>query len=1451
MASTDISQPLLFEIAWEVANKVGGIYTVIKTKAPVTVQEYGRRFCLIGPLSYKSAPMEVEALENPPNEAMKQTLEVLRKAGVKFLFGRWLIESSPLVLLFDVGSCYHRMNEWKADLWNVAGIPSPPDDTETSEAVVFGYLVAWFFGELVHQQQVHPDVSEDGTKTVPAIIAHFHEWLVGVALVLIRKRNINIATVFTTHATLLGRYLCAGDVDFYNNLRFFDVDAEAGKRGIYHRYCIERAATHCADVFTTVSHITAYESEWLLKRKPDGVLPNGLNVVKFSALHEFQNLHAQSKDKIHNFVRGHFYGHLDFDLENTVYFFTAGRYEYRNKGVDMFIESLARLNARLKECGSQITVVAFIIMPGSTHGFTVDALRGQAIMKQLHETVQDIQQSVGKRVFESAAKGIMPKEPMFTEQDLVLLKRRVYALKRDTLPPIVTHNMTDDASDPILRHIRQVQLFNGREDRVKVVFHPEFVNASNPLFGLDYEEFVRGCHLGVFPSYYEPWGYTPGECTVMGVPSITTNLSGFGCFMDEMISHPSDYGIYIVDRRLKSVDESVNQLADFMLEFCKKSRRQRINQRNRTERLSDLLDWKRMGLEYVKARWVAMRRKWPELVAKHESENELYEDEFEGYQSDANPLAMQREDLSSLKYHQKVPRPQSVPGSPKSRHEDDDDDEKSEGYFTHPPFVKEPPGLFDEPESYVRGKSNYLEPDQMIARLKALGQRGAAPGYRPPSGDFSAMSISGNYSSNPEPPKKNDVPKGFENFVEKVKKSETKNVEKQETKKEISNEVKPKRQEKEEKEEDPQKDKDEKEEDSQNKKDKDKKKDDQGTVEFMSVKLNLNQILFIAIPILYVLYQSISIDNQKMITWQHFRTELLEKGLVKSLEVVNNNIVRVYLRPDAPRPAGSPNAPNVAQYVFSIGSVENFERNFEIAQLELGIPRKEMIPVSFANEVSSLSLFLNFAPTLLFIGVLFWMSRRAGGGVGSGGQGIFGMGKSRAKLYNQETDVKVRFKDVAGMDEAKEEIMEFVKFLKDPKAYERLGAKIPKGAILSGPPGTGKTLMAKATAGEAGVPFLSVSGSEFVEMFVGVGSSRVRDLFQSAKKMAPCIIFIDEIDAIGKARGRGGFQSGGNDERESTLNQLLVEMDGFGSSEHVVVLAGTNRPDVLDSALLRPGRFDRHITIDKPDIRGRVELFKVHLHPIKIDPVIDVEILAKRLASLTPGFSGADIANVCNEAALIAARTVSENVNTKHFEQAIERVIAGLERKSRVLAPEEKKIVAHHEAGHAVAGWFLKHAHPLLKVSIIPRGVAALGYAQYLPQEQFLHSTDQILDQICMTLGGRVAEELFFDSVTTGASDDLQKVTKMAYAQVTTYGMSPVLGNISFGQNDNREQFQKPYSEETGRMIDDEVRRLIKFAYDRTVALLKERKAEVEKVALLLLEKEVIGRDDMVNLLGQ
>ncbi|KAG9307288.1 hypothetical protein G9A89_017116 [Geosiphon pyriformis] len=637
MVHRDVHNHLLFEIAWEVANKVGGIYTVIKSKAPVTCQEYGDRFTLIGPLAYKTASAEVEP-EEPTMPYVKEVLDGMSHYGVKYVYGRWLIEGAPRVLLFDTQSVINKLDEWKGDLWNIAHIPSPQNDTETNEAILFGYLVTWFLGEFVKLERSK------------AVIAHFHEWLSGVAIPLIRKRHIDVTTIFTTHATLLGRYLCAGSVDFYNNIANFAVDEEAGKRGIYHRYCVERAAAHCSDVFTTVSQITAYESEHLLKRKPDGVLPNGLNVVKFSAMHEFQNLHAVNKQKIHNFIRGHFYGYYDFDLENTLYFFTAGRYEYRNKGVDMFIESLARLNERLKACNSPITVVAFIVMPAATHSFTVEALKGQAVTKQLHETVKDITEKISQRIFEKAARytggevsgAVVNPAELLSPEEKVLLKRRVIALKRTTLPPIVTHNMADDNNDPILNQLRRLQLFNNPSDRVKVIFHPEFLNSNNPLIGLDYDDFVRGCHLGVFPSYYEPWGYTPAECTVMGLPSITTNLSGFGCYMDEMIENSSDYGIYIVDRRMKSVEESIQQLADYMLQFCQKTRRQRINQRNRTERLSDLLDWKLMGMEYVRARKLALHRAYP--------------DSFVG--SDIG-------DLGNLKV--KIPKPLSAPGSPRIR----------------------------------------------------------------------------------------------------------------------------------------------------------------------------------------------------------------------------------------------------------------------------------------------------------------------------------------------------------------------------------------------------------------------------------------------------------------------------------------------------------------------------------------------------------------------------------------------------------------------------------------------------------------------------------------------------------------------------------------------------------------------------------------------------------------
>ncbi|KAI1813964.1 ATP-dependent metallopeptidase Hfl [Poronia punctata] len=601
----------------------------------------------------------------------------------------------------------------------------------------------------------------------------------------------------------------------------------------------------------------------------------------------------------------------------------------------------------------------------------------------------------------------------------------------------------------------------------------------------------------------------------------------------------------------------------------------------------------------------------------------------------------------------------------------------------------------------------------------------------------------------------------------------------------------------------------------------------------------------VATGIAYYLYNSLTPESGREITWQELRRNFLDKGLVDKMVVAGHKVV-VELNREATQsmyPDSAATRPGF-NYYFSIASVEAFERRLDEAQEELGIPSSDRIPVSYAGESNLMNLLLAFGPTVLLVGLLLYASRRGPGGAGGSG-GVFGFGKSKAKRFSHETAIKVKFSDVAGMDEAKQEIMEFVSFLKKPERFQKLGAKIPRGAILAGPPGTGKTLLAKATAGESGVPFFSVSGSEFVEMFVGVGASRVRDLFATARKNAPCIVFIDEIDAIGRARAEGQ-RFGGNDEREATLNQILTEMDGFNTSEQIVVLAGTNRVDILDKALMRPGRFDRHINIDAPTMAGRQDIFKVYIKKIVTNE--EIEYLSGRLASLTPGFAGADIANCVNEAALIAARNNATAVTLQHFEQAIERVIGGLERKSLVLDPVEKKTVAYHEAGHAICGWYFRYADPLLKVSIIPRG-KGLGYAQYLPGDAYLMNYNQLMDRMAMTLGGRISEEIHFTTVTTGASDDFSKVTRMATAMVTQWGMSDKIGPIFF-QNDES-KIHKPFSETTGQKIDEEVRRIVDEAYKKCKDLLLEKKKEVGIVAEELLKKEVLVRDDMVRLLGK
>jgi AFG3 family protein len=586
--------------------------------------------------------------------------------------------------------------------------------------------------------------------------------------------------------------------------------------------------------------------------------------------------------------------------------------------------------------------------------------------------------------------------------------------------------------------------------------------------------------------------------------------------------------------------------------------------------------------------------------------------------------------------------------------------------------------------------------------------------------------------------------------------------------------------------------------------------------------------------------------------------EMITNKDIDKIVVVNKDQAEIYLKKEALESGRYPKLPKPGtgfglalpkpNFTYNIGDISNFEPNLLESQKSAGYTDKELIYPEYQSRKNWIGDIISWSlPLVLLIAFWLFMMRRMSGGGGAGAGGIFSVGKSRAQIFDKDTNVKLNFNDVAGLEEAKTEVMEIVDFLKNPKKYTNLGGKIPKGALLIGPPGTGKTLLAKAVAGEANVPFFSISGSDFVEMFVGVGASRVRDLFKQAKEKAPCIVFIDEIDAVGRARGRNA-NFGSNDERENTLNQLLTEMDGFGTNMGVIILAATNRADILDRALMRAGRFDRQIHVELPDLPEREAIFKVHLRPIKLEKNFDIAFMAKQ----TPGFSGADIANVCNEAALIAARKNKTVVEKQDFLDAIDRIVGGLERKTKIISPEEKKTIAYHEAGHATVSWLLEHASPLLKVTIIPRG-RALGAAWYLPEERQITTREQILDEMAYALGGRASEELVFGKISTGALSDLEKITKQAYAMVSYFGMSDKVGNISFydstGQTDFG--FTKPYSEKTAELIDEEVNQIITESYERSKEVLKKNMKGLTELAELLLEKEVIFSEDLERIFGK
>ena len=620
---------------------------------------------------------------------------------------------------------------------------------------------------------------------------------------------------------------------------------------------------------------------------------------------------------------------------------------------------------------------------------------------------------------------------------------------------------------------------------------------------------------------------------------------------------------------------------------------------------------------------------------------------------------------------------------------------------------------------------------------------------------------------------------------------------------------------------------------------------------------NFNNQIWIVFLISIFIYLSFGFFSTKPITidYNRFQKMIKSHDVSKLVVIKNQEIIEISLKEesllnstykDELEASSLLNNTFGPHYRLEVSSIESFEKRYDDLISSLGRENTNEIEYLTESRTDIYSFLQTWGFTILILVGFWFLLRRMSTGGGPGGQ-IFNISKSKASLFDKESKIKLTFRDVAGLEEAKEEVKEIVEFLKNPKKFTKLGGKIPKGALLVGSPGTGKTLLAKAVAGEANVPFYSLSGSDFVEMFVGVGAARVRDLFKKAKEKAPSIVFIDEIDAIGRSRGRGQMP-GSNDERENTLNSLLVEMDGFSTDSGVIILAATNRPDVLDSALLRPGRFDRQISIDKPDLKGREEIFKVHIRPLKLNEDVNV----KNLAAQTPGFAGAEIANVCNESALIAARKNKNSIEMIDFQDAIDRVIGGLEKKNKIISPEEKKIVAYHEAGHAVAGWFLEHADPLVKVSIVPRGIAALGYAQYLPKEQYLYQTDQLLDEMCMALGGRAAEDITFGKISTGALSDLERITKMAYSIVSVYGMNKNIGNISFYDSKQSDyNFTKPYSDSTAEKIDSEVKRIVDSAYDRTKKLLLDKREQLEKIANKLLEKEILFQNDLERLIGK